>query len=127
MRAFALFLVPVLLGAAGSKELRLVTLDPAHFHAAQLHTGPLAGFSRDAWVYAPVGRDLAGYWSAVSQLSALSPDPAHWRFHVYAGSDYLERMLAEKPGDVLVLSGAHGQRPRLPLRVVQRRQQQNSA
>jgi hypothetical protein len=53
-------------------DLRLITLDPAHFHAAQMHTGPLEGFSRDAYVYAPVGRDFAGFWTAVSSLTAQS-------------------------------------------------------
>jgi|ERR1051325_9146383 predicted dehydrogenase len=105
MRVCALVLLPALLGAAGAPELRLVTLDPAHFHAAQFYSGALPGFSRDAWVYAPVGPDLAGYLTSVSQLSERSPKPDHWRFHVYAGSDYLDRMLSEKPGNVLAISG----------------------
>jgi predicted dehydrogenase len=88
-----------------SEELKLVTVDPAHFHAAQMHTGPLAGFSREAYVYAPVGRDLAGFWNAVSGLTARSTAPDHWRFHTYAGDDFFARMLREKPGEVVVLSG----------------------
>lgn len=102
MRAFAFLLVTV---AALAEDLRLVTVDPAHFHAAQMHAGPLAGFARDAYVYAPVGRDLAGFWNAVSGLTVRSTAPDHWRFHMYAGDDFFSRMLRERPGQVVMLSG----------------------
>jgi predicted dehydrogenase len=92
-----------ILGA--DRELRLMTLDPAHFHAAQLHAGPMAGFSRDAWVYAPVGKDLAAHLNFIAGLKAKSPAPDHWRYHVYSGDDFFDRMLKERPGDVVALSG----------------------
>lgn len=92
-----------LLGA--DQDLRLVTVDPAHFHAAQLHTAPMAGFSPEAWVYAPVGKDLAAHLNFISSLKERSSHPDHWRYHVYAGSDFFERMLKERPGEVVVLSG----------------------
>jgi hypothetical protein len=91
-------------------ELRLITLDPAHFHAAQMYTGPLAGFSRDAYIYAPVGRDLAGFWTAVSGLTARSTAPDHWRYITYAGPDFFERMMSEKRGDVVMLSGRNARK-----------------
>jgi predicted dehydrogenase len=96
---FALTLV------GADRELRLVTLDPAHFHAAQLHAAPMAGFSRDAWVYAPVGKDLIGHLNFIAGLKARSPAPDHWRYHIYSGDNFLERMLKDRPGDVVVLSG----------------------
>jgi predicted dehydrogenase len=103
MRWIALLLAVSL--TAADRDLRLVTVDPAHFHAAQLHTAPMSGISRDAWVYAPVGKDLAAHISFISNLKALSPKPDHWRYHIYSGDDFFERMLKEKPGDVVVLSG----------------------
>src|ERR1043166_4326659 len=105
MRVCALVLLPALLGAAGAPELRLVTLDPAHFHAAQFYSGALPGFSRDAWVYAPLAPDLAGYLTSLSQLAGRGPEPDHRRFHVYAVSVYLVRILSEQPGNVLAISG----------------------
>ena len=90
---------------AADRELRLITVDPAHFHAAQLHTKPMQGFSRDAWVYAPVGRDLAGHLNFIANLNARSPKPDHWRYHIYSGDDFFERMLKERSGDVVALSG----------------------
>jgi hypothetical protein len=98
-------LLLALVGTAGAAELTLVTLDPAHFHASQLHSGALPGFSRDAYVYAPVGSDLGSYWNSVAVWTAFSQQPDFWRFHAYAGPDYLARMQAEHPGNVLFLSG----------------------
>ena len=104
MRYASGILFATLLVAADS-DLRLVTVDPAHFHAAQLHTKPMRGFSRDAWVYAPVGKDLAGHLNFITTLKARNPQPDHWRFHIYSGVDFFERMLKERPADVVVLSG----------------------
>ena len=91
--------------AASAADLRLVTVDPAHFHASQLHSGPLPGFSRDAYVYAPIGSDIAGYWLSVAGWTAQSIQPDFWRFHSYTGSDYMARFEADRPGDVHMLSG----------------------
>ncbi|HYO84340.1 MAG TPA: putative oxidoreductase C-terminal domain-containing protein, partial [Bryobacteraceae bacterium] len=100
--------VPLL--AESPKELRLVTVDPAHFHAAQMHTGPLAGFSRESWIYAPITNDLASHVRSIAALRGRSPAPDHWRHRVYAGDDFFARMLADKRGDVVVLSGRNKQK-----------------
>src|SRR5688500_8532419 len=92
-------------GLALGADLRLVVVDPVHFHAAQLHTKPMQGFARDAFVYAPVGKELAGYFNFVGNLKARSPQPDHWRFHIYSGDDFFDRMLKERAGEVVVLSG----------------------
>jgi predicted dehydrogenase len=100
-------LAPLLLftGLAVGADLRLVVVDPVHFHAAQLHTKPMQGFARDAFVYAPVGKELAGYFNFIGNLKARSPQPDHWRFHIYSGDDFFDRMLKDRPGEVVVLSG----------------------
>lgn len=100
--------IAVLLAAASlsaGRDLRMITVDPAHFHAAQLHLGPIPGFSRDAWVYAPVGKDLPAYLNFIANLNARSAQPDHWRHHIYMGAGFFERMLQERPGDVVVLAG----------------------
>jgi predicted dehydrogenase len=101
--AILLFCAPVLFGA--DPDLRLIVVDPVHFHAAQLHTKPMRGFARDASVYAPVGKELAGYFNFVSNLKARSAQSDYWRFHIYSGDDFFDRMLKERPGEVVVLSG----------------------
>ena len=103
MRWAALAVAFSVLGA--ESDLRLITVDPAHFHAAQLHMKPIAGFARDAWVYAPMGKDLAGHLNFIANLKARSSQPDYWRYHVYSGEDFFERMLKDRPGDVVMLSG----------------------
>ena len=80
-------------------------LDPGHFHAAQLHVTMLPGFSDEARVYAPLGPELTAHINRVSSYNSRAVDPTHWKLNVYAGSDFLERMRAEPPGNVVVLSG----------------------
>ncbi|HYI95382.1 MAG TPA: putative oxidoreductase C-terminal domain-containing protein [Bryobacteraceae bacterium] len=101
---YAILLLAACLSAA-DRDLRLITVDPAHFHAAQLHTAPMAGFARDAWIYTPVGKDLPAHLNFIGNLKLRSPQPDHWRYHIYSGDDFFERMLKERPGDVVVLAG----------------------
>ena len=103
IRSFLALLASTAIIAAA--DLRIVVVDPVHFHAAQLHTKPMQGFARDAFVYAPVGKELSGYFNFVGNLKARSPKPDHWRFRIYSGDDFFERMLQERPGEVVVLSG----------------------
>ena len=91
--------------ASASEPLRLIMLDPGHFHAAQLHVTMLPGFSDEARVYAPLGPELAAHINRVSAYNARAVDPTHWKLNIYAGSDFLDRMRSEPPGNVVVLSG----------------------
>ena len=85
--------------------LRLITLDPEHFHAAQLHVTMLPGFSDEAHVYAPLGPELSAHINRVSTYNTRAIDPTHWKLNIYAGPDFLERMRSEPAGNVVVLSG----------------------
>ena len=86
-------------------EFRLMTLAPGHFHAALLQEKMLAGVSPLAYVYAPLGPELTAHLDRIARFNARRQDPASWRLRVYAGPDYFERMLADRPGNVVVLSG----------------------
>jgi hypothetical protein len=41
----------------------------------------------------------------VSQFNHRAQDPTHWNFRPYIGSDFLQRMLLESPGNIVVISG----------------------
>jgi hypothetical protein len=104
----ASWLAPSFLLAAGllaSEPLRLIMLDPGHFHAAQLHVTMLPGFSDEARVYAPLGPELAAHINRVSTYNTRAVDPTHWKLNIYAGPDFLDRMRSEPAGNVVVLSG----------------------
>jgi len=83
----------------------LITLDPAHFHAALLQREMLPGVDRKAHVYAPLGPDLAAHLTRLAQFNSRREAPTAWELEVHAGADFLARFLSERPGNVVVLSG----------------------
>jgi predicted dehydrogenase len=85
--------------------VRLITLDPGHFHAALIQKDMYPGVSDTVHVYAPLGPDLIAHLSRISQFNQRSENPTRWRVEIHTGPDFLEKMLKERPGNVVVLSG----------------------
>lgn len=92
-------------GAEPATSLRLITLDPGHFHAALFHKEMLPGFAERVHIYAPLGPDLTMHLNRLAQFNSRAENPTRWQVEVHAGPNALERLLAERPGDVVVLSG----------------------
>lgn len=85
--------------------VRLIVLDPGHFHAALLQKSMDAGVDSIVQVYAPEGQGLSSYLGLISQYNSRKIDPTSWVEKVYTGSDYLERMLRDRSGNLVVLAG----------------------
>jgi predicted dehydrogenase len=90
-------------GANG--EIKFITLDPGHFHAALVQKNMYDQVSPDIFVYAPEGAELQNHLKIIDGYNARKDNPTKWNLKVCSGDDYLERMLAEKPGNVVVISG----------------------
>jgi predicted dehydrogenase len=86
-------------------EVQLITLDPGHFHAALVQKEMYPGVARLTHVYAPLGPDLMAHLQRIAGFNCRSEGPTSWELEVHAGPDYLNRMLRERPGNVVVLSG----------------------
>jgi len=84
---------------ARAEEIRLITLDPGHFHAALVQKTRYPQVSPVVHVYAPAGADLDQHLKRVEGFNL------GWEEKVYTGPDFLEKMLAEKAGNVVVISG----------------------
>jgi hypothetical protein len=82
-----------------------MTLDPGHFHAALIQKEMYPGVDPTVHVYAPLGPDLLAHLGRITAFNQRAARPTSWRLEVHAGPDFLERMLREKPGNVVVLSG----------------------
>jgi predicted dehydrogenase len=83
----------------------LAFLDPAHFHAA-LTLGERHPWVRDDLVvHAPKGPELDDFLTLVDAFNQRPERPTAWRVEVRAGEGSLERLVAERPGDVVVLAG----------------------
>jgi predicted dehydrogenase len=101
-----LFVVGLAVSASAAEPgVRLVTLDPGHFHAALIQKEMYPGVDPTVHVYAPLGPDLLAHLGRVAAFNRRAERPTSWRLEVHAGPDFLERMLREKPGNVVVLSG----------------------
>lgn len=88
-----------------SAAVKLITLDPGHFHAALVQKSMYEGISPTVHVYAPDGQELQAHLKLIEGYNSRAENPTNWDEKVYTGTDYLEKMLAEKPGNVVVIAG----------------------
>src|SRR5450432_1768790 len=64
-----------------------------------------AGVSKRVAVYAPLGPDLMAHLNRIARFNLRSESPTCWELNVQTAPDFLERMLADRPGNIVVLSG----------------------
>ncbi|MDX2413806.1 MAG: putative oxidoreductase C-terminal domain-containing protein [Bacteroidales bacterium] len=86
-------------------DVKLMTLDPGHFHAALVQKSMYSNVSPEVFVYAPEGPDLIGHLARIEGFNTRPDQATNWKETVYTGSDFFEKMIEEKPGNVVVLSG----------------------
>jgi predicted dehydrogenase len=86
-------------------EVKLVILDPGHFHASLVQKTMYDRVSPIVYVYAPDGPDVEIYLNSIEGFNTRAENPTTWEEKVYTGSDFFEKMIAEKLGNVMVTSG----------------------
>jgi predicted dehydrogenase len=86
-------------------QVRLITVDPGHFHAALVQKTMYPHVSPEVRVYAPEGPDVQQHLDRIKSYNTRADDPTSWNEIVYKGDDFFEKMLSEKAGNVVVLSG----------------------
>jgi predicted dehydrogenase len=91
-------------------EIKLITLDPGHFHAALVQKTSYPQVSKDVYVYAPEGEDVTEHLKKIEAYNTRAELPTQWEEIVYTGPDYLEKMLQEKKGNVVVTAGNNGKK-----------------
>src|SRR5690606_36314333 len=86
-------------------EVKLMTLDPGHFHAALVQKTMYDMVNPEVHVYAPEGAELNGHMRLVESYNNRAENPTSWETTIYTGADYLQKMISERPGNVVVLAG----------------------
>lgn len=86
-------------------KIKLITLDPGHFHAALVQKQMYQEVDSVVNVYAPEGIELKSHLALITKYNSLPNQPTHWKEEVYTGADYLEKMLSQKKGNVVVIAG----------------------
>jgi predicted dehydrogenase len=86
-------------------QVKLLTVDPGHFHAALVQKTMYPHVSPEVRVYSPEGPDVQQHLNRITSYNTRPADPTSWKEIVYKGDDFFENMLGEKAGNVVVLSG----------------------
>lgn len=86
-------------------EVKIMTLDPGHFHAALVQKSMYDQVDPTVYVFAPDGPDVDGHLNRIEGFNTRSESPTSWKENVYRGSDFFEKMIAEKPGNVMMTAG----------------------
>jgi predicted dehydrogenase len=92
-------------GIAQNNPIKLIVLDPGHGHATYMQGRMYEGLDPEVHVYAPAGPDVETYLKSINGMNFRSSNPTKWKMVVYTGPDYLEKMLAEKNGNAVIISG----------------------
>src|SRR5712671_6008325 len=105
--------------AAKEKTVRLITLDPGHFHAALVQKAMYDDVDSVVHVYAPAGPDVQLHLDRINAYNNRKENPTHWKEEVYTGDDFFEKMIREKKGNVVVLAGNNQKKTEYILRSLQ--------
>jgi len=92
-------------GTSGDAFVKLITIDPGHFHAALVQKRMYPQVDKTVHIYAPAGDDLDMHMARINSFNERADNPTDWNNVVYKGDDFLEKALAEKKGNVVVLAG----------------------
>lgn len=106
--------------ASGAEPtVRLLTLDPGHFHASLVQKFMYPQVSPVVHVYSPGGADLQEHLQRIESFNTRTDNPTRWDEKVYTGPDFLERMCQDKAGNVVVISGNNARKTEYILRSVE--------
>jgi predicted dehydrogenase len=103
-------------GAKG--EVKLITLDPGHFHAALVQKTMLDQIDPTVYIYAPEGPELQAHLKLIESFNNRAENPTSWETKIYTGPDFFEKMLEEKPGNVMVTAGNNAKKTEYILETV---------
>jgi predicted dehydrogenase len=104
-------------GAKG--EVKIMTLDPGHFHAALVQKSMYDQVDSVVHVYAPEGPDVEDHLARINGYNTRAEAPTSWEEVVYKGGDFFEKMLSEKPGNVMVVSGNNAKKTEYILKTIE--------
>ena len=86
-------------------QVKLITVDPGHFHAALVQKIMYDQVSPEVHVYTPQGPDYLQHLERIKSYNNRPLNPTSWNEIVYTGPDFFEKMINDNAGNVVVLSG----------------------
>lgn len=86
-------------------EVKLTILDPGHFHAALVQKYDYAQIDSIVHVYAPEENEVGNYLGLIEGFNTREENPTDWIQRLYVGEGYVDKMVEEKPGNLMVVAG----------------------
>ena len=90
-------------GAKG--EVKIMSLDPGHFHAALILKSMYDQVDPVVHTYAPDGIDVDDHLKRIEGFNTRSKNPTSWEVKTYRGADFFDKMISERPGNVMNMAG----------------------
>ncbi|MEH6769157.1 putative oxidoreductase C-terminal domain-containing protein [Maribacter arcticus] len=92
------------------EKVKLMTLDPGHFHAALVQKAMYPQVDSTIFVFAPKGAEVDDFLTKIKQYNSRVENSTAWEVKTYLGDDYLNKMTSEKPGNVMVVAGKNSKK-----------------
>lgn len=100
-------------------KVKLMNLDPGHFHASLVQKTMYKEVDPVVHVYAPDGPEVQSYLNRIKDYNSRPENPTSWEEKVFMGENFLEKMLSEKPGNMMVVSGSNAKKTEYILKTVE--------
>ncbi|MBJ6368378.1 putative oxidoreductase C-terminal domain-containing protein [Snuella sedimenti] len=92
------------------EKVKLMTLDPGHFHAALVQKTMYDQVDSNIYVFAPDGPEVKDFLSKIESYNSREDLPTQWNVKTFLSDDYLNQMLEKKPGNVMVVAGKNSKK-----------------
>ena len=79
--------------------MRLIVLDPGHFHATLLQKDMYPELASRVSVYSPLGAELLDYLNRITLFNSRPDNPTHWDLDIHCTQRSLDEMLNDRSGD----------------------------
>ena len=95
------------------RPIRLMTLEPGHFHAALVQKQMVPGIHPRVHVYSVLNDDLLTHLARIVGFNSRADSPTNWELDVRAGANAVARCFREQPGNTVVIAGRN--KPKIDL------------
>ncbi|MRH99045.1 oxidoreductase [Kriegella sp. EG-1] len=92
------------------EKVKLMTLDPGHFHAALVHKEMYPQVDSTIYVFAPEGPEVRDFLKKINSYNNREEEPTDWMVKENITDDYLSNMIADKPGNVMIVAGKNSKK-----------------
>ncbi|NMH89745.1 oxidoreductase [Flavivirga sp. Y03] len=91
-------------------KVKLMTLDPGHFHAALVHKVMYPQVDSTIYLFAPKGAEVKDFLSKIESYNSREQNPSQWKIESKLGENYLGEMISQKPGNVMIVAGKNSKK-----------------